>query len=114
MRAIGLGRAAQAMYDAAPADQKAVLDAYAAGVNAKLATFPAGTPPAPEYGVFGYPFASTPPWTGVDTFAVARLLAFDLDWDGDGELEAAQSKAAYESAFPVGDPREGALSDLLF
>lgn len=112
MRAIGLRRAAEAIYAGLPADsdEKLALDAYAEGVNAKLATMTAA--PAPEYAIFSYPWAEVPAWTPVDSLVIGRLLAFQLGWAGDDELAAAEQLAAFQTAFPPADPREGAVWDL--
>lgn len=114
MRAIGLHRAAQEIYDGLPAGSplKALIDAYTTGVNARLALFTSA--PSPEYQAFGYPWAENPAWTAVDTLTVGRLLAFDLAWDGDQEVGRALAAAALESTFGTGDPREGILADTLF
>ncbi len=113
MRAIGLARTAQQIYDGLPAgsDLKEMLDAYAEGVNAKLATF--NEPPAPEYDIFGYPFEETPPWTPVDSLTVGRLLSFTLAWDGDAELAMQEAVDAFSAAFPEGDARAGIVDDLV-
>lgn len=110
--AYGLHRAAKKIYDSLPAgsDAKIAMDAYAEGVNAKLATFTA--PPSPEYTVFQYPFAQTPPWTPVDSLTVGRLLAFQLDWDGDVEIAFADELAKATAVFTTG-AHAGFVADTL-
>ncbi len=112
MRALGLARAAQMQYDAlAPTSvERQALDAYAEGVNARLAAFTAA--PAPEYVAFGYPWADRPAWTPVDSLVIGRLLAYSLCFDGDFEVGIASTLASLQSAFPTG-LRSGFASDLL-
>ena len=69
-RTIGLRRAAERSWAAAPADLRAAVSAYADGVNAYVADHPL---PA-EYGALH--LTSFQPWTPVDTLTVAKAIAF--------------------------------------
>ncbi|MEO9238804.1 MAG: penicillin acylase family protein [Jatrophihabitantaceae bacterium] len=90
-RTIGLRRAAERTWAAAPADLRATLQSYAAGVNAYLA----GHPLPPEYGALG--LTSVAPWTPVDSLAAGKALAFELSFDSD--VGATVQLQAYIGAF---------------
>ena len=83
LRTIGLHRAAARSLPALSADARAVLAAYADGVNAWVA----GNPLPPEYGALS--LTSFRPWTALDSVAVAKLQAFGLSFDLDIELTTA-------------------------
>jgi penicillin amidase len=75
LRTLGLRRAAERSLAAYPPDVRAVLQAYADGVNAWLAQ---GSLP-PEYAALELKQALA--WTPLDTVTVAKLLAFGLSFD---------------------------------
>ena len=75
LRTLGLRRAAERSLAAYPPEIRAVLEAYADGVNAWLAQ---GTLP-PEYAALE--LTQVPAWTALDTVVVAKLLAFGLSFD---------------------------------
>jgi penicillin amidase len=75
LRTIGLWRAAQRSLAALSPESRAVLQAYADGVNAWLTRHPL---PA-EYSALE--LTSTPPWTAADSAAMIKLLAFGLSFD---------------------------------
>jgi len=75
LRTLGLRRAAERSLAAYSPDVRAVLQAYADGVNAWLAQ---GALP-PEYVALG--LTQVPAWTPLDTVTVAKLLAFGLSFD---------------------------------
>lgn len=79
LRTLGIHRAAEAALAHASPDARAVLDAYAAGVNAWLG---AGHPLPPELTLLGVRPA---PWTPLDSMAWAKMMAWDLggNWDDD-------------------------------
>lgn len=79
LRAVGLRRAAQESLDSAPQYEKDLAQAYADGVNSKIATFT--TFPAPEYAVFGIQPSQIEPWTPLDSLVVSKVFAFDLNWE---------------------------------
>ena len=83
LRTIGLHRAAARSLPALSADARAVLAAYADGVNAWVA----GNPLPPEYGALS--LTSVRPWTALDSVAVGKLQAFGLSFDLDIELTTA-------------------------
>jgi penicillin G amidase len=83
LRAIGLHRAAARSLPALSADARAVLAAYAGGVNAWVADHPL----PPEYGALS--LTSVRPWTVLDSVAVGKLQAFGLSFDLDIELTTA-------------------------
>jgi penicillin amidase len=76
-RTIGLRRAAQRTWDAAPANLRADLQDYADGVNAYVA----GHPLPAEYAALG--LTSFAPWTPVDSLTVGKAIAFELSFDLD-------------------------------
>ena len=78
LRTLGLRRAAQRSYDAASPRLRAVLEAYAEGVNARLQ---AQTSLPPEYGALS--LRQIAPWTPVDSIVIAKLIAFSLAFDLD-------------------------------
>jgi penicillin amidase len=76
MRVLGLRQAAEADYAALPADTRALLQAYANGVNAWIAL--RGRFAAPEFLVFGAP----EPWTPVDCLLWGKTMGLwlSLNW----------------------------------
>ncbi|HET9557126.1 MAG TPA: penicillin acylase family protein, partial [Actinomycetota bacterium] len=83
LRTIGLHRAAARSLPALSGDARAVLAAYADGVNAWVADHPL----PPEYGALS--LTSVRPWTALDSVAVGKLQAFGLSFDLDIELTTA-------------------------
>jgi penicillin amidase len=77
LRTLGLRRAAERSLAAYPPEVLAVLQAYADGVNARLAQ---GALP-PEYAALELTPAGVPRWAPVDSVAVAKLVAFGLSFD---------------------------------
>src|SRR5215472_4333046 len=78
-RTIGLRRAAERSWAAAPADLRAAVSAYTDGVNAYVADHPL---PA-EYGALH--LTSFQPWTPVDTMTIAKAIAFQESFSLDIE-----------------------------
>ena len=76
-RTIGLRRAAERSWAAAPPDLRAVLTAYADGVNAYVADHLL----PPEYSALH--LTSFQPWTPVDTATIGKAIAFELSFDLD-------------------------------
>ncbi len=76
-RTIGLRRAAERTWAAAPADLRATLQAYTDGVNAYVASHPL----PPEYGALN--LTAVAPWTPVDSLTVGKAIAFGLSFDLD-------------------------------
>ncbi len=76
-RTIGLRRAAERSWAAAPPDLRATLTAYADGVNAYVTSHPL----PPEYAALG--LTSFQPWTPVDTLTVGKAISFELSFDLD-------------------------------
>ena len=72
MRTLGLTRAAQVDVAALDAPTRAAFEAYAAGVNAAAASHPLPI----EFKLLGYGWE---PWTPLDTYAIAKLMAQRLD-----------------------------------
>src|SRR5262245_64704478 len=79
-RVIGLHRAAQRSLDASPPRFRALLDAYADGVNHCLATLPL----PPEYAQLE--LTSARPWEAVDTIKIGKAIAASLSLDVDTDL----------------------------
>ena len=89
IRTLGWRRAAQADVDNMAADARAILDAYAEGVNAFIDTH-AGSLPLeyPIIGLFsgkGLNFAPEP-WTALDTATWAKVMAWNLSGNWEAEL----------------------------
>jgi len=76
-RTIGLRRAAERSWAAASPDLRAVVTAYADGVNAYVADHPL----PPEYAALH--LTSFQPWTPVDTVTIGKAIAFELSFDLD-------------------------------
>ncbi len=80
MRTLGLRRAAQANFERYDAETKRFLKAYAAGVNAFLATDPVLPP---EFWLARF----TPePWTEIDSIVWTKVMALDLGGNWRNEL----------------------------
>lgn len=94
LRTLGLARAALRTWQAMDPDSKVVLQSYANGVNAALARFPL----PPEYTVLE--LSSARPWTGLDSVAVGKLLAFGLSFDLDVDFTV--NLIAYQTAGQIG------------
>lgn len=88
LRTLGLRRAAEATEGALTDETLAAIEAYAAGVNAYLAS--AANPLPPEYTALLLTKAGVPAWTAVDTLVIGKGLAFGLSFDLDdlGNTEA--------------------------
>ena len=98
-RTLGLGAAAASSLAVLDPDARALLEAYAAGVNAYLASHPDSLPL--EFRMLRY---EPRPWTAADTVAVGKLLALDL----------AQGWEAEAFRASVGDALPPEVQDLLF
>ncbi len=85
IRTLGLARAAQASLAYLRPDILKVLEAYAAGVNAYLATRTGPLPP--EFLILGY---QPEPWVPADSLVWMRMLALDLSRNWRDELLRAQ------------------------
>ncbi len=85
LRTIGLYRAAQADLQALPAEVVAVLEAYADGVNAFIATNKDRLPL--EFTLLGF---KPEPWTSADTAAWGKVMCMDLGGNWESELLRAQ------------------------
>jgi penicillin G amidase len=78
LRTLGLRRAAELSVDVLTPASLAVLDAYAAGVNAYVKANPILPP---EYGALGV--STFAEWSRLDSLSVGKLLAFSLSFDDD-------------------------------
>ncbi|HSL84503.1 MAG TPA: penicillin acylase family protein, partial [Thermoanaerobaculia bacterium] len=98
LRTLGLRRAAEASLPAQTRATRVWLGSYAAGVNAWLAD-PANPLP-PEYTALELTKAAVPPWTPVDSLAIAKGLAFGLSFDlSDIDLTVAAATFQVAGAF---------------
>ncbi len=80
LRTLGIRRVAEANLKHVAPDTLAALEAYAAGVNAFLATDPVLPP---EFWIFG---VEPEPWTPVDSVAWSKMMAWDLGGNWRAEL----------------------------
>jgi penicillin amidase len=98
-RTIGLRRAAERSWAAAPPDLRDVLTAYTDGVNAYVADHPLPL----EYAALH--LTSFQPWTPVDTLTIGKAISFELSFDLD--IAPTLQLNAYVAA--LGDQRGYAL-----
>ena len=105
LRRLGLYRAAQASAAMQDPDTRAVLQAYAAGVNARIDVVNRGAEGrgAPEFFVFE---PSIAPWTPADSIAVVKLMALQLSG------HAAEEVLRARAALALGARADERLSDL--
>jgi len=80
LRTLGMGRAAQAEAGRLDAESSAVLDAYAAGINAYLAE---GHPLPIEFTILG---VKPEPWMPADSIGWGKVIAWDLGNNRNQEL----------------------------
>jgi penicillin G amidase len=93
LRTFGLRRAAVRSLAAISSQSRAVLEAYADGVNAWLAANPLPS----EYAALELTKANVPPWTALDSVAIVKLLAFGLSFDLD-DIDNTLRLIAYQTA----------------
>ena len=74
LRTVGFGRAAKSAWDHLPADAKAQVNAYVAGVNAFLESHHGSGLP-PEFSLLRF---EPEPWTGEDVIVWVKMMAWDL------------------------------------
>jgi penicillin G amidase len=98
-RTLGLGLVARETLSALPAESRALLEAYAAGVSAYIAAHRDALPL--EFRLLRY---EPRPWQAADTIAVGKLLALDLAQGWESEAFRAT----------VGDSLPADVQDLLF
>jgi penicillin G amidase len=91
IRAIGLDRAANASLQAASPRAVEALEAYAAGVNAGIASQPL----PPEYGALE--LTKVEPWTARSSVLVGKLIAFGLSFEL-GDIERTVALLTYQAA----------------
>lgn len=78
LRTVGMGRAAGLNEERLPPDERALLQAYADGVNAWLAANDGPLPP--EF--VALRLGEVEPWTVRNTLSIAKIMAWDLaDWN---------------------------------
>lgn len=80
LRTWGFYQAAKSAYQRLYPEEKRAVDAYAAGVNAFLAS---GGPLPPEFRLLGF---RPEPWTGPDVLVWAKMMSFDLSMNWEEEL----------------------------
>lgn len=99
-RTLGLHRSAEASLGLYDASAVSYLDAYAAGVNARIAQ--RGLPP--EFGLLG---CQPAPWRAVDTLTIGKLAAYERSGNWATELFRAnlvQAVGAEKAAELIGEP----------
>lgn len=80
LRTLGVARAARSAYERLDGETIAILEAYAAGVNAFLATNPALPP---EFLILG---VQPEPWQPIDSLIWAKMMAWDLGGNWSDEV----------------------------
>lgn len=80
LRTLGVARAARSAFERLDAETTAILEAYAAGVNAFLATNPVLPP---EFLILG---VQPEPWQPVDSLVWAKMMAWDLGGNWSDEV----------------------------
>jgi penicillin amidase len=98
LRTLGLRRAAEETLPALAPETRALLESYAAGVNAYLEGADALPP---EYAALELTAAGIPPWTALDSLVVAKGLAFSQSFDA-GDVELTTALAAFQAAGAAG------------
>jgi penicillin amidase len=88
LRTIGLHRAAEKEWATLPAEIKTLLQAYADGVSAFIATHGDSLPL--EFTILGY---KPEPWSPVDSIAFGKVMALDLGENMDTEIAMADLQA---------------------
>lgn len=111
LRTLGIRQAAQAQLEALPAQTRAVLEAYAAGVNAYWAsTDRLSTPEFAILGVDPRPQARTGQyWSPADSVGWSLIMALDLggNWANEGVRAQLASKLDTESIWQLMPPYPG-------
>ncbi|MDW8130948.1 MAG: penicillin acylase family protein [Bryobacterales bacterium] len=107
-RTLGLRRAAEASWRAHTEAVRALLEAYARGVNAWLRD--AGNALPVEYVMLELTRASIPEWSPVDSLTIAKALAFQLSFDAELDMALTVGLAAAQRA----GERRGFDGSLLF
>src|SRR5215469_13329523 len=114
-RTLGLYRAAEAQYAHLSPTVRGILDAYAAGVNAWIATRPGALPP--EYAVL---HVGIEPWKPADTLVWGKIMDLQLTANFRGELLRARllqhvtpaELAVLYPPYPPGAPVTGKQASL--
>ncbi|MBX7222281.1 MAG: penicillin acylase family protein [Blastocatellia bacterium] len=96
LRRLGLRRAAEESLNAYPADIRALLQAYADGVNACLKDPTFILPP--EYDALELSKTGIPAWTPLDSLTISKAIAFNLSFDSIRDLFLSTALAAYQQA----------------
>ncbi len=80
LRTLGVARAARSAYERLDADTIAILEAYAAGVNAGISSTPVLPP---EFLILG---VQPEPWQPIDSLVWAKMMAWDLGGNWNDEV----------------------------
>ncbi|HEX2093169.1 MAG TPA: penicillin acylase family protein, partial [Longimicrobiaceae bacterium] len=94
LRTLGMGRAATESERLLDADSRALMQAYADGVNAWIRTHPGALPP--EFVVLRF---RPEPWTVRNSLSIAKIMAWDLaEWQLGLDVQAAVDAVGPELA----------------
>jgi penicillin amidase len=94
LRTLGMGRAAEANQSVLDSDSRALLQAYADGVNAWMTGHPGALPP--EFVALRF---KPEPWTVRNSLAISKIMAWDLaDWEQGLDLQHAVDQVGPELA----------------
>ena len=114
-RTMGLGPASDEAFENLPADTRAALEAYAAGVNSVIEA--PGFVPPPEYQIL---MTSPEPWAPSDTVVVFKAIALDLFGNAFDEPRRAaldaqlgpERAAEFIGRYPDDAPRALTMADI--
>ena len=103
-RFVGHLRNARAIYATLPDRDRALLDAYAAGVNAFIAELRDGRSRLARGVEDSLPLELVTDWEPIDTLAIARFQAAALSFDALDDVKMSEIRAAAHAAFPATSP----------
>jgi len=113
-RHLGLHRAAKKQYDALPAEERALVDAYADGVTQHFRSIQSYDTPLPA-ALFLISAEGFKDFTGVDAMAIGRLQSYLLSHSAEEEISDTLSMQTLGQAFPANaaDPMVASRSGIV-
>lgn len=109
----GHRRNAEAIWTTLSAEEQALVQAYADGVNAHIQDLRDGVAVMPRGLVGAIPVANLNDWTPLDTLAIARLQAASLSYDANSDLSRTRNLNDWRTnvTSEASDPRVARLAD---